>query len=638
MEGGRTLLAEDVFSLLYFKMGNLSSHSALVNPLETLLCSKGIRVSKSTLIDFLGCIDFFAPWFAHTGQITLSSWEKLGRDFRRTADDPKEPDLNPMVLPLWGLVRACLKEEGAMGSHGLALEAARNVLEEVRSHSSDAARDLIHFKETGCRTSLSAPDSGPSPASSDSEEEDDDDPESPPPSYVLPRGKQKAATANAFPLVPTAPPGDLVPNCQFGDIAPPGGGLTKDIWHAHTPAPPWPSVAPPPSGRQFHKQIWRQLRNNLPTPAQAFPVLGLGTREVQHEPLDMAVLKQLKAAVHDYGPTAPFTLSLLESVGQSVLTPSDWAQLARACLSPGGFLMWQSMNAECCHDQADDNAEDGHPTWNADMLLGRGPYQADQTQFPRQVYRQISNCAQRAWRQASNPGDTTSHLTKIIQGPTEPFADFVARIFEAASRIFPTEVDVQPLVKQIIFKQANKECKTILRQYRHKSVDSWLKYCRDTGGPLTNAGLAALLATTLHPTQNNRGGQNYKLARPPISSGLCFQCHQPGHRKRDCPTLTSGYLPARSADTEPCRRCRKGPHKAEECRSAFDVDGNPLTNNKQGTKNGQRGPPVPARGPQMGAYSQVPPPPLLTPHPAPLQAVPPAAPQAWTSVPQPLSS
>lgn len=432
-----------------------------------------------------------------------------------------------------------------------------------------------------------------------------------------------------------------MPVHQIGGAAPPGDGHA-DVTQPHlTPVPPWPSNAPnapPSSGRQFHQQAWKQLRTSAPAaPAQAYPVLAVGTREARHEPLDMTILKQLKAAVHDYGPTAPFTLSLLESVGQSILTPSDWTQLARACLSPGGFLMWQSMNTECCHDQADDNVEDGHPTWNADMLLGRGPYQADQTQFPRQVYRQISNCAQRAWRQASNPGDSASHLTKIIQGPAEPFADFVARILEAASRIFPPEVDVQPLVKQIIFEQANKEYKNILRQYRHKSVDSWLKLCRDTGGPLTNAGLAAMLATTLNPSKFGKNGSKTKSVRPSISSGLCFQCHQPGHRKRDCPTLSHGYPTAQPSGIEPCRRCRKGPHRAEECRSAFDIDGNPLTGTAQGSKNGQRGLPNPARSPQKQIYSQVPPPAsaLYPVHP---QLVPPTDQQAWTSVPPPLSS
>lgn len=617
-------------------MGNTSSHSELVTPLKALLRSKGIKVSKSTIVDFLGCIDFFAPWFAHTGQITLSCWEKLGKDLRRTAEDPKEPDLNPMIIPLWDLVRACLQEEGSAGAGGSALAAVRDIFEEVRSQSSDGARDLMQFKEAGCQTSLKASDSEPSSSSSDSEGEGGNKLKSPPSSYTQLRRKLRAATIAAD-AVPTVPPGGYSFNYQPEGAAPPGGDFVNAAQPVQVSAPPWSPTAPSSAGRQFHRQAWKQLKANVPASAQAFPVLGLGTREARHEPLDMAVLKQLKAAVHDYGSTAPFTLSLLESVGQSILTPSDWTQLARACLSPGTFLLWQSMNAECCHDQADDNAEDGHPAWNADMLLGRGPYQADQTQFPRQVYRQISDCAQRAWRQASSPSGSSSHLTKIVQGPAEPFADFVARILEAASRIFPAEVDVQPLVKQIIFEQANKECKTILRQYRHKSVESWLKYCRDAGGPLTNAGLAAMLAATLNPTQTKGGGQSHRQSRPSVSSGLCFQCHQPGHRKRDCPTLTSGYSPTQSAGAEPCRRCRKGPHKAEECRSAFDVDGNPLTGNRQGTKNGQRGPPALARGPQAGTYTQVPPP-SLTPYPSPLQAAPPMAPQAWTSVPSPHSS
>lgn len=605
----------------------------LINPLKALLRSKGIKVSKTTLVRFLGSVDFFAPWLTHEGQITLESWEKLGKDLRRTVNDPQEPDIDPVVLPLWELLRACLQEERSVGADRPTLTAVREALEEVRSQSSDGARDLIQFKDTGCQTSSLASGSECGSASSESEGEGDGDPKSPPPTYAQLRQKLKDACLR--PLVPTAPPIDVVPAHQIKDAAPPTGGHVGVPQPHLTPVPPWPlnvPNVPPFSGRQFHQQAWKQLRTGAPAaPAQAYPVLALGTREARHEPLDMTVLKQLKAAVHDYGPTAPFTLSLLESVGQSILTPSDWTQLARACLSPGGFLLWQSMNTECCHDQADENAEDGHPTWNADMLLGRGPYQADQTQFPRQVYRQISNCAQRAWRQASNPSDSASHLTKIVQGTAEPFADFVARILEAASRIFPSEVDVQPLVKQIIFEQANKECKNILRQYRHKSLDSWLKYCRDTGGPLTNAGLAAMLAKVKENSPKS------KSTRPPISSGLCFQCHQPGHRKRDCPNLSHGYSTAQPSGMEPCRRCRKGPHRAEVCRSAFDIDGNPLTGSAQGPKNGQRGLPNPARSPQNQIYSQVPPP-VSALYPVHPQPVPLTGPQAWTSAPPPLSS
>lgn len=619
-------------------MGNAPSQSNLIAPLKALLRNKGIKVSRSTIAEFLGSIDFFAPWFAHTGQITLSCWEKLGQDLRRTAEDPKEPDLNPMVIPLWDLVRACLREEGSTRTSDPALAAARDTFEEVRSQKSESAQDLIEFKEIGCQTSLAAPDSESGASSSDAEGEGDSPHKSPPPLYSRLRRRLRAADA-----APAAPPGGYPLDYQSEIIAPPGGS-TFDVRQPTQapPAPPWPpaaplvATAPPVTGRQFHRQAWKQLKADAPGSAHAYPVLGLGTREVRYAPLDMAVLKSLKQAVSDYGATAPFTISLLESVGQEVLTPSDWTQLARACLSPGTFLLWQSMNAECCHDQADENAEDGNPAWNADMLLGRGPHQADQTQYPRQVYRQISECARRAWRQAATSGGSSSHLTKIVQGLTEPFADFVARILEAASRIFPSDADVKPLIKQIIYEQANSECKGILRQHRNKSVDSWLKYCRDAGGPLTNAGLAAMLAT-YNSTQKQGGGQSQGRPRPTISSGLCFQCHQPGHRKRDCPAFASGHSPAHSTSAELCRRCRKGPHKAEDCRSAFDADGNPLTGNRQGTKNGQRGLPAPARGPQVNAYTSVPPPPLL-PYPQPPQAAPPVAPQAWTSVPPPHSS
>lgn len=200
----------DVFSRFRLLMGNSPSHSALADSLKTLLRAKKIKVSKSVLVRFLGCVDFFAPWFAHTGQVTLISWEKLGKDLRRTADDPREPDLDPIVLPLWELIRACLLEERSVGTDQPALTAVREVLEEVRSQSSDTARDLMHFKETGCQTSLPTVDSECNSASSESEGEEGDFPlKSRPPSYTQLRQKLEAASTR--PLVPTAPPTTLSP-------------------------------------------------------------------------------------------------------------------------------------------------------------------------------------------------------------------------------------------------------------------------------------------------------------------------------------------------------------------------------------------------------------------------------------------
>lgn len=65
-----------------------------------------------------------------------------------------------------------------------------------------------------------------------------------------------------------------------------------------------------------------------------------------YRPLDLKVLEKLKAAVSTYGPVAPFTLALIESGTEGLLTPREFSQLARATWSRGEFVLWKSEMAE----------------------------------------------------------------------------------------------------------------------------------------------------------------------------------------------------------------------------------------------------------------------------------------------------
>ena len=68
------------------------------------------------------------------------------------------------------------------------------------------------------------------------------------------------------------------------------------------------------------------------------------------------------------------------------MTPSDWQNLARTCLSPGQYLDWKAFFIEFAAEQAAINAGNGHPAWDQDMLLGQGGFVAAQTHYPIQVY------------------------------------------------------------------------------------------------------------------------------------------------------------------------------------------------------------------------------------------------------------
>ena len=212
-------------------------------------------------------------------------------------------------------------------------------------------------------------------------------------------------------------------------------------------------------------------------------------------------------------------MTILESLSQHAMTPSDWASVVKACTSPGKYLDWRAFNIEFCTEAAADNRAAGNAAWDLDMLLGQGRFANAQLGYPLQVYDQINQCAIRAWKVMPGIGEVGGNLTKITQGPTEPFADFVARMMQAAGHIFGSVDTALPLVKQLIFAQCTKECRAAIIPYKGKPLEVWMKLCRELGGPLSNSGLAAAVMTIMQGKHKKQGS----------ASGACYKCGQQGH-------------------------------------------------------------------------------------------------------------
>ena len=120
----------------------------------------------------------------------------------------------------------------------------------------------------------------------------------------------------------------------------------------------------------------------------------------------------------------------------------------------GQYLEWKALWHEAAQEQARANAQALTPEqqpWTFDLLTGQGRFTAAQTDYPYDAYRQIANTAIRAWKALSKRGEGSTPLTKIIQGTQEPFSDFVARMTEAAGRIFGDTDMATPLIEQLIF-------------------------------------------------------------------------------------------------------------------------------------------------------------------------------------------
>ena len=320
---------------------------------------------------------------------------------------------------------------------------------------------------------------------------------------------------------------------------------------------------------------------------QAFPVFEGAEGGRVHAPVEYLQIKELAESVRKYGTNANFTLVQLDRLAGMALTPADWQTVVKAALpSMGKYMEWRALWHETAQAQARANAAALTPEqrdWTFDLLTGQGAYSADQTNYHWGAYAQISSTAIRAWKALSRAGETTGQLTKIIQGPQESFSDFVARMTEAAERIFGESEQAAPLIEQLIYEQATKECRAAIAPRKNKGLQDWLRVCRELGGPLTNAGLAAAILQS----------QNRSMSRN--DQRTCFNCGKPGHFKKDCraPDKQGGTLTL-------CSKCGKGYHRADQCRSVRDIKGRvlppPDSQSTDVPKNGSSGPR--SQGPQ----------------------------------------
>lgn len=95
-----------------------------------------------------------------------------------------------------------------------------------------------------------------------------------------------------------------------------------------------------------------------------------------------------------------------------------------------------------------------------------------------------------------------------------------------------------PLIGQLIYEQATQECRAAITPGKSKGLQDWSKVCRELGGPLTNAGLAAAIL------QVQKCPDMAELK-------LCYNRGKPGHLKKDCRALVKRRAPGL------CTKCGK---------------------------------------------------------------------------------
>ena len=161
--------------------------------------------------------------------------------------------------------------------------------------------------------------------------------------------------------------------------------------------------------------------------------------------LKLRHVKDLHSAVKNYGVNAPFTVSILEGLaGEGYLISNEWNKVVQSVLTRGQYLTWKSEFVDRGENLAANNRK--NPTsktasWTADKIFGKGNFAADIKQLGLSpvVLAQTAQAALRAWCAVPAARALTMPLTKIIQGPQESYAQFVARLQEAAEKFLGPE-------------------------------------------------------------------------------------------------------------------------------------------------------------------------------------------------------
>ena len=172
-------------------------------------------------------------------------------------------------------------------------------------------------------------------------------------------------------------------------------------------------------------------------------------------------------------------------------------------------------------------------------------------------------------------GHAQPSFVETMQGPNEPYTDFLARLRVAVERAVGRDEIAGILLQTLAFENANTECKRILGPLKGQgaSIAEYIRACSGVGGTDHQA---SVFATAL------------VKAMKPQKGGNCFHCGKPGYMRRECQKLKAdqGAIPkdrsfARRNKTPPgpCTRCGKGLHWANECRSKTDKMGNLILGN-----------------------------------------------------------
>ena len=456
-------------------MGNAQSteRKIFASMLKSLLVARGVKVTTKQIDRFLEFVEQVCPRFPKNGTINIETWNKVGDKIQGyyAVHGPEKVSIDAFTL--WTLVKECLR--GDTGNEKWVRETHSDKKPLFRSRSlgqlpSAPPPSPPRYEEPvipGQETLLHKPGVF---LNSD----DDLDPGD------LDELEKEAAEYHheelVFPVVrdgesQTEPcPPTILPAFRAGTMPPPPG--IEDLIMQRSPL-------------QLALKDAKQNGEDLDGFPKIFPIIqrqtAAGNFFNDYEAIPYKQLKELKVATAQYGPTAPFTVAIIETIASHMLPPGDWKNLTKAVLSGGDYLLWSAEYADRCHNVAQ-KPQIMQLGITYEQLAGIGQYSSTYQQLNLNpfAYDLVREMGIAAWKKLPRSGVRKEELTKIHQGPDEPYQDFVSRLLQASAKLIEDADAGLILVRELAFENANNVCQAAIRPWKGKAnLNDYIRLCAD---------------------------------------------------------------------------------------------------------------------------------------------------------------